>query len=66
MEIPCYLVSKAVEKNVGQGERHNRGNQGLEQPLGTYGSISVWKLEAKYAATTRYRRIQATATSSED
>lgn len=40
------------------------------QPLGTYGSISVRKLGAKYAATTRYRdmdgdylRIQATATS---
>ena len=40
------------------------------QPLGTYGSISVRKLGAKYAATTRYcdmdgdyLRIQATATS---
>lgn len=40
------------------------------QPLGTYGSIAVRKLGAKYAATTRYRdmdgdylRIQATANS---
>ncbi len=40
------------------------------QPLGAYGSISVRKLGAKYAATTRYRdmdgdylRLQATATS---